>query len=345
MGEWLDETLQLQRPFVLYKSPGDQYIHCLTESTEGTQRQGNFKYVFAPFRQHIPLLTIDNPEGFKVELASLSPSKSFDQQRLTKNNADKEKYTEGVLKIKDSITNGEVTKVVLSRTIELPLQRDPWSVFVRMLLENNDAYCYWWYHPESGNWMGATPEVLLETAHGKVHIMSLAGTLPANSAKKAAWSEKEREEQDLVTRYIVEILSSFGEGVTKQGPVTVQAGSVMHLKTLITAPKPENLHSLLEQLHPTPAVCGDPKQNAYELIRELEPHDREYYTGYLGIYSNETLIPTQLFVNLRCMKWSASEIIVYVGGGITSDSDADMEWQETIDKSRTLLDVLDITMD
>jgi isochorismate synthase len=98
------------------------------------------------------------------------------------------------------------------------------------------------------------------------------------------------------------------------------------------------LWELVEALHPTPAVAGQPKDEAIRYIKELEPHDREYYTGFLGPVTKDREM--DLFVNLRCMKVTPEFLALYVGGGITLDSDPADEWEETRLKAESLLQIL-----
>jgi len=112
-------------------------------------------------------------------------------------------------------------------------------------------------------------------------------------------------------------------------------------------------------LHPTPAVCGLPKESAKQFILEHEDYNREFYTGFLGELNCETTIAprsgrrnienrayavsrtsTQLYVNLRCMQLKNQQAIIYVGGGITEGSNAESEWEETVSKSLVIKSIL-----
>ena len=99
----------------------------------------------------------------------------------------------------------------------------------------------------------------------------------------------------------------------------------------------EEREELAQNLHPSPAICGMPTEKARHLITEIENHDRAFYTGYFGPISNER---TDLYVNLRCMQWHKDYLEIYVGGGITAESDPEKEWQETCDKMQTMLQLL-----
>ena len=137
---------------------------------------------------------------------------------------------------------------------------------------------------------------------------------------------------------------------------TTQAGHLLHLCNDIHGELSEGvgLNKLLPLLHPTAAVCGYPKKSAQDFILTEEKYDRSYYTGFLGeldlktsslnsATSDESEKETNLFVNLRCMQLKATtpqKAIIYVGGGITSESDPDKEWEETIVKSLVMKSVL-----
>jgi isochorismate synthase len=120
-----------------------------------------------------------------------------------------------------------------------------------------------------------------------------------------------------------------------------------------------NLPEIIKELHPTSAVCGLPKPEAMSFILEHEHYNREYYSGFLGELNVKSAIHrrrkslnqeqlaiksiktiSDLHVNLRCMKVSESYVEIYVGGGITADSQPEAEYLETVAKSQTLLNVL-----
>ncbi|MFB1039347.1 MAG: chorismate-binding protein, partial [Polaribacter sp.] len=100
------------------------------------------------------------------------------------------------------------------------------------------------------------------------------------------------------------------------------------------------LEELIRALHPTPAVCGLPRELARTFLFENENYDRSFYTGFLGELnlqdSKDTAKSSALFVNLRCMRIQNNKAAIFVGGGITKDSDAANEWEETVFKAKTM---------
>ena len=95
---------------------------------------------------------------------------------------------------------------------------------------------------------------------------------------------------------------------------------------------------MLDLLHPTSAVCGMPKDIALQYLNTYEGYARELYSGYLGPVNVQG--NTSLFVNLRCLQWHASMARVYAGAGVTIDSQAQKEWEETEMKMNTLISVI-----
>lgn len=203
------------------------------------------------------------------------------------------------------------------------------------------ALVYLFNHPATGLWIGATPEILLSKKGGKMITHSLAGTQPTNKGFDYHWGQKEIEEQGYVTRYIEDLMSDFKLKYRKTGSFTQEAGPVAHLKTKfdIDVSNDFPLWDFITKLHPTPAVCGLPKNKAREFIINTESHDRAYYTGFLGPISQNGNF--DFFVNLRCMKVHREGISIFTGGGITKNSNPESEWEETQIKASTLTSILE----
>ena len=253
------------------------------------------------------------------------------------------------------IENGEVQKVVLSRTKNITLS-DTFEVveaFQKLCIAYPNAFVSLVYLPEyQCFWLGATPETLVSVdKDGMFKTMSLAGTQSAIgmngedlSVGEMRWSHKEIEEQAFVSRYIIECFKKIRlREYLESGPKTVQAGNLMHLRTdYVVDTKDVNFPQLgtvmLELLHPTSAVCGMPKAPALRIIAEQELHDREFYSGFLGPVNMQE--ESHLFVNLRTMKIEGNKATFYAGCGITEDSNPVKEWYETEMKIDTLMRVI-----
>ena len=289
----------------------------------------------------------------QVEFKQIHPD--FDTEQKNFGLYNEMLFAEMVSNAITSIENGEVQKVVLSRTknVTLPDTFEVIEAFQKLCGAYPNAFISLVYLPEyECFWLGATPEILASMDKDeKFRTMSLAGTQSAMNENgetllvgEIRWSHKEIEEQALVSRYIIECFKKIRlREYHESGPKTVQAGNLMHLRTdYIVDTKEVNFPQLgtvmLELLHPTSAVCGMPKVAALRIIAEQELHDREFYSGFLGPVNIRE--ESHLFVNLRTMKIVGNEATFYAGCGITEDSNPVKEWYETEMKIETLMSVV-----
>jgi isochorismate synthase len=136
-------------------------------------------------------------------------------------------------------------------------------------------------------------------------------------------------------------------------PYSIKAGTIWHIKTDIlgTLNTGFGLQKVIQLLHPTPAVCGFPKEVTKAFLLKNENYDRTFYTGFLGELNIEN--KTDLFVNLRCMevelassqkfpRFALTKAHLFIGCGITKDSIPEKEWEESVNKSMTMKKILDL---
>ncbi|TLX71996.1 isochorismate synthase [Labilibacter sediminis] len=257
--------------------------------------------------------------------------------------ADYVSYQEQFNHMFKAITEGEVSKVILSRIKPFKgFSKDLAADFYYTLSETYvRAYVFMVYTPESGLWAGASPELLLKADHKMATTVSLAGTQKWSSNIDQRWNEKEIDEQQIVSDFIHQSLQKFKVNqVTVNGPETIKAGKMSHLKTEYKFPVEaitKQMGSFIQEIHPTPAVCGLPKDKSMDMIHSIEPHNRSYYAGFLGTLSEGNV---NLYVNIRSMRFADEGVDLYLGGGLTKGSDAEKEWNETELKAETLLSVI-----
>lgn len=322
----LEKAVQNQIPFVLFRKPNESSVWLNVQDHSGENQ-----ILFHSFDSQIEKLVSDsrpleisqNEFEFEVELDLKNQEKS--------NSVSRENYIQLVQKTIDKIQNSAIRKIVISRIKIIENQQiNLFRTFKNLMVQHPGALVYLWNHPGQETWMGATPELLLHQSGNHIQTVSLAGTkLPENN-----WTQKEIDEQAFVTDFIAEEFSEL-ENLRIKGPETIQAGKFQHLKTYISAEAPADfdLKKLLGNIHPTPAVCGLPKKEAFDFVRENEGYDREFYAGYIGIENKDM---KTYFVNLRCAQFFQNQIEVYVGGGITAESKPEKEWEETELKSGTI---------
>ncbi|GMQ23396.1 isochorismate synthase [Algoriphagus sp. oki45] len=277
-------------------------------------------------------------EESKTQIAELIRSKSFSQTKPAGKCDQKAHFLNLVEKGIEAINSGLLEKIVPSRTrlIDLPENFDLAQTFTRLLEAYPNSFVNFFHIPGVGTWIGASPEILIETKGDQFYTMSLAGTQPGrgeNPLKSAAWTQKEIEEQAMVSRYIVDCFKKIRlREYEEHGPKTVLAGNLLHLRSDFRVNmKSTNFPNLgtvmLELLHPTSAVCGMPRKEAHDFLQSHEGFDRSFFAGFLGPVNIQE--ETSVFVNLRTANLQGEKAILYAGAGVTEDSDPEMEWEET----------------
>lgn len=241
-------------------------------------------------------------------------------------------------------------KAVPARQIEIPLhpEFDPLDTFLKLCASYENAFTSLVSIPEIGTWLGATPEVLLEVdAINRFKTVALAATQKRDLTKstgETAWTQKEIEEQAMVSRYIINCFKKIRlREFEEKGPKTVIAGNLLHLKTDYTVDMdatnfPQLGTVMLELLHPTSAVAGMPKEKVLAFLEKNEGFDRAFFSGHLGPVNVNS--SSNIFVNLRCMQVFKDSAFLYAGAGITEDSIPEKELQETELKFNTLLNII-----
>lgn len=347
------ETLILQNSsFVMFRKPDERVFrfimqtsgspHILHDLEELNKQSG---YVIAPFHhsKKCPIVCI-RPDTTELPESIVSHSGHPCLQR-SKNipNDEKRIYSQLFKTFMYPLEKGEFKKLVLSRevTIDRPKTFSAGTAFLSACNNYPNAYVSISHTPYTGTWLGCSPEILLSGRNNQWKTVALAGTLPLLQGNQPGeWDDKNRKEQQLVALYQLQQLRSLGIQATEQGPYNVYAGKLMHLRSDIffSLPNSNRLGSLLKTLHPTPAVCGFPKEKAYQFIVQNEGYDRSYYSGFIGELNPEG--QTDLFVNLRCMNIQNDTLTLYAGGGLLASSALEDEWKETEDKLQTMLSIL-----
>jgi isochorismate synthase len=338
-------SFKQQLPFVIYRKPNTKTISGLFGSTSEIKILTSFEasgFVFAPFStlQETILFPFSEFEEKTAVIQDEFDVKKNSIEELPIAEHEKERYKKLIQQTVDAIKEGLAEKIVISRKDEVALKTFDFQIVLeRMLTSYKNALVYCWYHPKVGLWMGATPERLLEIKEDHFKTTALAGTQPYTGTLDVVWGEKEQQEQQIVTDYILNAISGQVDAISTKGPYTVKAGSLLHLKTDIEGSlKEKGLLYLISKLHPTPAVCGMPKEEATNFILQNEAYNRSFYTGFLGELNAQK--STSLFVNLRCMQIQNKLATVFIGGGITKDSIPENEWDETVKKAATMKSVL-----
>lgn len=305
----------------------------------------NGGYVVAPFvpTKDSPLLFIQPTEVSEFKLKSPDLSTHSSTTNLTTDETEERlHYTQSFQFIKEHLNCGVLQKVVLSRRLNLTGLKfnDAETLFFRACHYRPNNFVAYWSTPQTGQWLVATPEPLLEMCHHQCSTVALAGTLPWTEGERPQWNNKNREEQAIVARYIQANLEVCAANVKASDTYTFHTGNIQHLRTdfAFTLKDNSQITEVLKRLHPTPAVCGLPRNEALQAILEAEHSPRRYYAGFSGplLLNGDT----HLYVTLRCMHFSTHDATLYAGGGIMPESQEAEEWEETQRKLATMMSIL-----
>lgn len=260
----------------------------------------------------------------------------------------REAYAEGFAVCKRRLADGAVRKVVYARRESLALPAGPQYRPLRLFLEacrhHPHSYVSLWHTPQTGCWLVASPETLLaadDADHQRWHTMALAGTMPLTPEALCTgnWSAKDKAEQAFVTEFIKHQLTGIASDISLSEVYPSPAANVVHLRTDFgfRLKNGIGLGTLLDRLHPTPAVCGSPRAAAFDAINAAEAVPRRYYAGFSGplsLHGN-----TRFYVSIRCMELFSDQARLYAGGGLLPASVEETEWEETCRKLRAMKDL------
>lgn len=252
----------------------------------------------------------------------------------------------------DAIRAGRVSKAVLARRLSVQLERplDPADVVMHLWQANHGSHVFF-FEPEPGAALvGAAPETVATLRDGVFHATAVAGSIrrgagPREQAELAAEllaSDKDREEQRIALDDMVARLGTVAHQIrSDRQPHVLTLSRIQHLETEIRASVPAGVGvlDLLRILHPTPAVCGLPRDAALSVLRAGEPFDRGWYAGPVGWFDpdgNGVFAPALRMGVGRGDRWD-----LFAGAGIVEGSSPPLEWEETGIKFEPMLEALE----
>ena len=342
--------LSKKMPFVIYCKPNSDKLIGVFQKNDKLFEIDNFEetgFAFVSFDSKKKYLIPRNESDVYIE--TISEINYFIKNEIDLNiDSDAKTNFENLVQNGiNAIQNNQFDKVVLSRKESLKINDFNFEKsFNKLIFNYQNTFKYCFYHPKIGFWMGATPEQFLQSSENTIKTVSFAGTQPYSQTEEYIWAEKEKQEQQFVTDFILDNLKKYSAEILFSAPYTFRAGNIVHIKTDIEAivNTKNDFRNIIEKLHPTPAVCGLPKTEAMKFILDNESYERTFYTGFLGELNIDfaTFInnKSDLFVNLRCMNIVNNFVNIYVGCGITKDSIPENEFIETINKSKTMRKVI-----
>jgi len=256
-----------------------------------------------------------------------------------------------VSKARELIRKGRFQKIVLARKLSVRSENKISPTLLMHNLRSKFPSCYNFMisEPEGATFIGATPERLASFHHGRILTEGLAGSISrGNSASEDAVlanslmkSSKDRSEHEFVVQAIHDTLRPISYRIEHPDkPQIKKLENVQHLYTPITATTHEQvqIHKLIAELHPTPAVGGYPASKSLPYLRELENIDRGWYAGPVGWFNLSAC--GEFVVAIRSALIEDKKATLYAGCGIVEDSDPENEWKETVLKFAPVLSAL-----
>ena len=339
--------------YAIYRLPHEDHA-TLIRQTDGepleltslTELNGKQGFVVAPFEvtANQPILLIQG-ESRRVECGVRNEECSRAECNLTPPSSllPPRNYAIDFANYHAQLECGQFRKIVLARCADEKMAEkvEPLELFYRACALYPRMFIALVETEKSGCWLTATPEILLDGQGQDWRTIALAGTMKLEGeqlngeGETLRWSTKNIQEQRIVATYITECLEQFTGDFREEGPRTVRAANLVHLRSDFTFKLEDNNHigDLLQTLHPTPAVCGLPKREAFQFIVKNEHTPRRYYSGFMGPLQMES---THLYVSLRCMNIEGDTCHLYAGGGLLKDSTEEQEWAETEAKLETM---------
>ncbi|NJD22468.1 MAG: isochorismate synthase [Melioribacter sp.] len=302
-------------------------------------------------------VTIFNLENTDEIIDSLTAELKFNSERLNdsepelsgKNSPDFEilNWSNKINNALKKISDGKLSKVVLARYKDLQFIEHQNILSLLQRLEENFENCYTFaYRNGDSVFLGASPEKLFKISDGYIETDALAGSIPRgtnieedeNYAAELLHSDKNIAEHKSVVDFILKQLTPVTEKILFDSQPSIKKyKNIQHLYAQIRArlKQDTNLFSLLELLHPTPAVCGTPKSEALKTINDLEEFDRGMYAGVLGWFSLEN--EGEFIVGIRSALLKEGLLRAFAGCGIVEGSESLSEFNETELKLRPIL--------
>jgi menaquinone-specific isochorismate synthase len=246
-------------------------------------------------------------------------------------------------KIHEKFQDGTFRKIVPARKVTVDMTENISIVeFLKKVMKDSN-YNYMIRTSEHSAFMGSSPERLILFENNKFMTEAVAGTRPIDKAHELLESEKDLYEHHLVVEDIIGKLKPFSDKINSEKMAVVDAKNLAHLKTKITAtPTTTNIFNVIDSLHPTSAVCGMPKRESINFLRESESFDRGLFASPFGVFNRKF---TDIAVAIRCCHIEKNRIDLFSGVGVVPQSNPELEWQELEQKIQPYLDLLGVKND
>ena len=298
--------------------------------------------------EYINFLFFNYEEG-KQNIADFNEQKDA---KISGEVCSRSSFEEAVTGALSEINNRNYQKIVLAQKLVLKNDCSVKGIQYLDRLRERFSACYIFSFSDRGerSFIGASPEMLLQVKNSILMTEAIAGS--SSRGRKAIEdarlgsgllaSDKNLREHNLVKESILRRLNVLGiNGIADENPRLLALANVQHLQTKISAFMDENVHFLdvASELHPTPAVGGQPREKAVPRINQLEGFERGLYSGLIGWFNGQN--EGKMIVGIRSAQFDNKTIKIYAGAGIVSGSQVDIEKEEILLKQSAMLSLLE----
>ncbi|MFA6305272.1 MAG: anthranilate synthase component I family protein [Candidatus Gracilibacteria bacterium] len=271
-------------------------------------------------------------------------SKNFTAQQC------REEYDKAYFTTKNHIKEGDVYQLNLTHRLHAKTKKSSSEIF-RKIIENNEVGFLAYIKGENFEILSASPERFIKIKGDRIETSPIKGTRPRgktraedmrlkNELKK---NKKESAELNMITDLLRNDLGKFcktGSVKVEKQRIIKKYSNVWHTMSKISGvidKKTNPIKGLISML-PGGSITGCPKKRAIEIIDEIEPTTRGIYTGIIGQITNKH--DMDFSIAIRTIIKKGEDLYLQVGGGIVADSKNKDEFQETLDKAKSFMEIL-----
>jgi len=228
----------------------------------------------------------------------------------------------------------DLTKVVPARKCVITTESSCDSVALAQALfeHNHSTYNFYFELDKETVFMGASPECLFKRDDSRLYCEAIAGTSRLDTKGKLEHSAKDLKEHSIVHQQLISDMNALCSNISiEQERQELELREMTHLMSSFSCILRDDVSDadIMARLHPTAAVCGESRDRAMSLLRDLEPFERGWYSGSVGWISKGR---AEFAVAIRSALINGSTISLFAGAGVVEGSDPDLEWDETTRK-------------
>ncbi len=299
----------------------------------------------------LPEFPSDQLQAIATEIsAKQNKNISFSIKEL-ESNFNSESYHDCFTKIQNYIHAGDCYQVNLAQRFSGEYRGSPLAAYLQLRKKLPSPFSAY-FEPAQGAILSLSPERFIECRFEKVKTQPIKGTIARGATPEADQLQAKTLQESIKDRaenlMIVDLLrNDLSKSCTENSVKTTKLfdlesyANVHHLVSTITGQLEDNSNpiALLKQSFPGGSITGAPKIRAMEIIEELEPCRRSIYCGSIGYISADGQMDTS--ITIRTLICDDNKIHCWGGGGIVADSNADMEYEESLAKIGVILQTLE----